>query len=48
MKKMKKLFMILVILASFTTFVFAGGDQNKNRHDGSKGQGSTSQHRNGK
>jgi hypothetical protein len=34
---MKKIFLTLVILMSFTAFAFAGGDQNH----GSKGQGRT-------
>jgi hypothetical protein len=36
----------VVALVSLTTFAFAGGDQNQNRHDGEKGQGSTQQVRN--
>ena len=43
---MKKTLAILTALFIFSsTFVFAGGDQNTNRHDGEKGQGSTSQER---
>jgi len=41
----KKPFLIVAALVSFTTFAFAGGDQNKNRHDGEKGQGPTQQER---
>ena len=37
--------MILVIFISLTAFVFAAGGKNQNQHDGSKGQGSTKQHR---
>ena len=33
----------MVALVSFTTFAFAGGDQNKNRHDGELGEGPTNQ-----
>ena len=40
---MKKPFLIMVALVSFTTFAFAGGDQNKNRHDGELGEGPTNQ-----
>jgi len=44
---MKKAFAILTVLFIFSsTFAFAGGDQNMNRHDGEKGQGSTTQERN--
>ena len=42
---MKKPFLIVVALVSFTTFAFAGGDQNQNRYDGVKGQGPTQQER---
>jgi len=40
---MKKKFMTLLIFLSFTTFAFAGGDQNQNRHDGELGEGRTNQ-----
>ena len=40
---MKKSFLIMVALVSFTTFAFAGGDQNQNRHDGELGEGPTNQ-----
>jgi hypothetical protein len=33
----------MVVLVSFTTFAFAGGDQNQNRHDGELGEGPTNQ-----
>lgn len=33
----------MVALVSFTTFAFAGGDQNQNRHDGELGEGHTNQ-----
>ena len=35
----------MVALVSFTTFAFAGGDQNQNRHDGAIGQGFIQQER---
>ena len=38
-EKVKKIFLIVVALVSFTTFAFAGGDQNQNRYDGAMGQG---------
>lgn len=41
---MKKLFSgltIFAILFAFSVVAFAGGDQNKKRHDSTKGQGST-------
>ena len=44
-EKMKKTFLIVVALVSFTTFAFAGGDQNQNRHDGEIGEGPTKQER---
>jgi hypothetical protein len=41
---MKKIFAILLALAIFSaTSVLAGGDQNKNRHDGTKGKGAVKQ-----
>jgi len=44
---MKKTLTILTVLFIFSsTFAFAGGGQNTNRHDGEKGQGSTHQHHN--
>ena len=44
---MKKALAILTILFIFSsTFAFAGGDQNTNRHDGEKVQGSIIQERN--
>jgi hypothetical protein len=44
---MKKALAILTVLFIFSsTFAFAGGDQNTNRHDGEKGNGSTIQERN--
>ena len=42
---MKKTFLVVVALVSFTTFAFAGGDQNQNRHDGELGEGPTKQER---
>jgi len=42
---MKRVFLTLVIFVSFTTFAFAGGDQNKNRHDGAIGEGPSQQER---
>ena len=42
---MKKTFLIVAALVSFTAFAFAGGDQNQNQYDGEKGQGSTYQYR---
>jgi|PlaIllAssembly_1097288.scaffolds.fasta_scaffold451859_1 hypothetical protein len=42
---MKKSFLIMVALIFFTTFAFAGGDQNQNRHDGELGEGATQQQR---
>ena len=47
-EKMKKVFMTLVILISFTAFAFAAGGKNQNRHDGDKSQGNPPQHRLGK
>lgn len=44
-EKVKKTFLIVVALVSFTTFAFAGGDQNQNRHDGELGEGPTKQER---
>ncbi len=41
---MKKTFLIVAALVSFTAFAFAGGDQNQNQYDGEKGQGSTYQY----
>jgi len=35
----------MVALIFFTTFAFAGGDQNQNRHDGELGEGATQQQR---
>ena len=44
--KMKKVVGFIVAVMLFcSTIAFAGGDQNKNRHDGSKGKGSTNQER---
>ena len=40
---MKKSFLITVALIFLSTFAFAGGDQNQNRHDGELGEGPTSQ-----
>ena len=40
---MKKTLLIMVALISFSTFAFAGGDQNQNRHDGDLGEGPTNQ-----
>jgi hypothetical protein len=40
---MKKSFLIMAVLVSFTTFAFAGGDQNQNRYDGELGEGPTNQ-----
>lgn len=42
---MKKALLIMASLIFFTTFAFAGGDQNQNRYDGEKGQGPTQQQR---
>jgi len=42
---MKKAFLIMASLMFFTTFAFAGGDQNQNRYDGEIGQGPTQQQR---
>jgi hypothetical protein len=44
MKKVLAVLSVLLMLA-VTTTAFAGGDKNKNRHDGSKGQGPTKQER---
>ena len=44
-EKMKKTLLIVVALVSFTTFAFAGGDQNQNRHDGELGEGPTKKER---
>lgn len=44
-EKVKKTFLIVVAFVSFTTFAFAGGDQNQNRHDGEIGEGPTKQER---
>jgi hypothetical protein len=41
----KKTFLIVAALVSFTAFAFAGGDQNQNQYDGEKGQGPTYQYR---
>jgi hypothetical protein len=41
----KKPFLIVTVLVSFTAFAFAGGDQNKNRNDGTIGQGPAQQER---
>lgn len=43
MKKMIGFVMAVMLICS--TVAFAGGDQNKHRHDGSKGKGSTNQER---
>ena len=43
---MKKITMILLAVVFFgiiTAPAFAGGDKNKNRHDGEKGKGSVNQ-----
>lgn len=46
---MKKIVaMTLAIMFLVSTLAFAGGDQNKNRNDGSKGQGSVVQVRTNK
>ncbi|MFC1789095.1 hypothetical protein ACFLZE_04180 [Thermodesulfobacteriota bacterium] len=45
---MKKVFLTLLILISFTAFAFAAGGKNQNRHDGQNGQGDPPQHRIGK
>jgi len=42
---MKRALLIMASLMFFTTFAFAGGDQNQNRYDGEKGQGPTQQQR---
>ena len=42
---MKKYFLIVVNLIFFTTFAFAGGDQNQNQYDGETGEGPTQQER---
>lgn len=42
---MKKSFLIMVALTSFSTFAFAGGDQNQTRYDGAIGEGPTQQKR---
>jgi len=42
---MKKSFLIMIALISFTTLAFAGGDQNQNRYDGAIGEGPTQQQR---
>lgn len=42
---MKKSFLIMIAFISFTTFAFAGGDQNQNRYDGEIGAGPTQQQR---
>jgi hypothetical protein len=43
---MKKVMVLFTAIFLFTTaFAFAGGDQNQNRHDGTKGQGTTQQKR---
>jgi len=42
---MKKSFLITIALISFTTFAFAGGDQNQTRYDGAIGEGPTQQQR---
>jgi len=43
---MKKIMVLLTAIFIFTsTFALAGGDQDKNRHDGIKGKGSTHQKR---
>jgi hypothetical protein len=41
----KKTFLTVAALVSFTAFAFAGGDQNQNQHDGDLGQGPTYQER---
>jgi hypothetical protein len=43
MKKMVGFIMAVMLICS--TVAFAGGDQNKHRHDGSKGKGQTNQER---
>ncbi|MEJ2656458.1 MAG: DUF2202 domain-containing protein [Desulfobacterales bacterium] len=42
---MKKTFLTVAALLSFTAFAFAGGDQNQNQYDGDLGQGPTYQER---
>lgn len=43
---MKKLLVcITAVMLMYSTVSFAGGDQNQNRHDGSKGKGQTNQER---
>ena len=42
---MKRSLLIMVALIFFSTFAFAGGDQNQNRHDGELGEGATQQQR---
>ena len=42
---MKKTFLTVAALVSFTAFAFAGGDQNQNQYDGDLGQGPTYQER---
>jgi hypothetical protein len=43
---MKRVFAILAVLFILgSTIVFAGGDQNQNRHDGTKGKGNVNQER---
>ena len=42
---MKKPFLIVAALVSFTSFAFAGGDKNQNQNDGVIGQGPTQQER---
>lgn len=43
MKKIAAWTALLCLVVS--TLAFAGGDQNQNRHDGSKGKGKVNQHR---
>ena len=44
--KMKKIVgFIMAVMLICSTVAFAGGDQNKNQHDGDKGKGQTNQER---
>ena len=44
-EKVKKIFIVLIALATFVTYAYAEGDKNQKQLDGEKGQGDTRQER---